>query len=218
MTRSPDSSPKLRLDAQRNRDRILEAATRVFGERGQGATLADVAREAGVGVGTVYRRFEDKDALLESLFEGKVDDLVRLAEAGSDFREFLFRLMEARATDRVLDLILLGADRGERFAQVLEERFMPHVERLLESAAESGEVRPGMTASEVCLLAYMVGKVADITRSAGEDVWRRYAQLLIDGTRPAAAEEPLSPAPLSFIEIATALGGDATASPVHQHH
>lgn len=232
MTRSSVSAPNLRADAKRNLDRVLDAAARVFGEHGQDATLAEIAREAGVGIGTVYRRFADKDALLEALFADKLDDLVRLAEesagsldgtgatahgsvdAGPALREFLFRLMEARATDRVLDVILLGADRGERFARELDQRFMPHVERLLDRAAEAGEVRAGMASSEVCLLAYMVGKVADITRGAGEDTWRRYAQILVDGTRPEAAEEALSPEPLSFIDIASALGGDNKATPV----
>jgi len=52
----------------------------------------------------------------------------------------------------------------------------------------------------------MVGKVADITRAADPEAWRRYAQLLVDGTRPSAATQPLSPAPLSFPDIAAALG------------
>src|ERR1700761_3739438 len=69
----------LRKDAERNRRRILRAASDVFTERGLEATLDDVAREAGVGVGTVYRRFPDKAALADALFEERIDALVELA-------------------------------------------------------------------------------------------------------------------------------------------
>ena len=74
----------LRRDAERNRQRILEAAAEVFTERGFAATLDDVARHAGVGVGTVYRRFPDKAALADALFDERIDALVTLAEQARD--------------------------------------------------------------------------------------------------------------------------------------
>src|SRR6266566_2146364 len=70
----------LRRDAERNRQRILRAAAEVFTERGLQATLDDVARRAGVGVGTVYRRFPDKEALVEALFTERLDALAGFAE------------------------------------------------------------------------------------------------------------------------------------------
>src|SRR6202045_874858 len=70
----------LRRDAERNRQRILAAAAEVFTERGLDATLDDVARAAGVGVGTVYRRFPDKDSLVSELFRDRIDALVTVAE------------------------------------------------------------------------------------------------------------------------------------------
>ena len=78
-----DGEPErpLRKDAERNRQRILAAAAEVFTERGLEATLDDVARHAGVGVGTVYRRFPDKAALADALFEERIDALVELATA-----------------------------------------------------------------------------------------------------------------------------------------
>src|SRR6058998_191476 len=59
----------LRKDAERNRQRILDAARELFAERGLGVTLNDVAHHAGVGVGTVYRRFPDKEVLIDTLFQ-----------------------------------------------------------------------------------------------------------------------------------------------------
>jgi len=70
----------LRRDAERNRQRILAAAAGVFTERGLDATLDDVARAAGVGIGTVYRRFPDKDSLVSELFRDRIDALVTVAE------------------------------------------------------------------------------------------------------------------------------------------
>lgn len=185
----------------------------MFARRGAGATLNDVAREAGVGVGTVYRKFADKDALLDALFDAKIASLVALTRAadviddpGVAVRGFLFGLMEARATDRALDAILMAPGRNLRFADALAEEFIPAVDRLVERAVAAGELRADLSAQEICLLAYMVGSVADVTREADPDVWRRYAQLLIDGTAATAATAQLSPPPLSFADAAAALG------------
>src|SRR6202161_3635255 len=74
-----DPDRPLRKDAERNRQRILKAAAEVFTEWGLEATLDDVARHAGVGVATVYRRFPDKATLADALFEERIDILVELA-------------------------------------------------------------------------------------------------------------------------------------------
>lgn len=207
VTRAP------RADAERNRRRVLDAAARVFAERGASATLNDVARAAGVGVGTVYRKFPDKEAVLDALFNDKINSLVRLADkastidgAGAAVRGFLFDLMQMRATDRGLDAILTSPERGARFSEELAEKFVPTVDRLVARAIDAGELRPDFTGQEVCLLGFMIGKVADITRATEPDAWRRYAQLLVDGTRASPGTQPLSPDPLSFTDIAIALG------------
>src|SRR3954451_11539884 len=70
----------LRKDAERNRIRILAAAGELFAQRGLGATLDDVAHHAGVGVGTVYRRFPDKETLIDALFAQRIEALCAIAE------------------------------------------------------------------------------------------------------------------------------------------
>src|SRR5581483_435879 len=92
-----DQTRPLRKDAERNRQRILRAAADVFTARGFEATLDDVAHHAGVGVGTVYRRFPNKEALAEALFHERLDGLVRLAEralAEPDAWQGLVRFLE----------------------------------------------------------------------------------------------------------------------------
>ena len=73
----------LRKDAERNRQRILAAAGELFAERGLGVTLDDIARHAGVGVGTVYRRYPDKEVLIDALFEQRIEALCAVAERGA---------------------------------------------------------------------------------------------------------------------------------------
>src|SRR5919112_6366490 len=81
------SDRPLRADAERNRRRILAAASTVFAERGLGVSLDDVAAAAGVGVGTVYRRFPDKDALIDALFEAKIQQAAQLAREASEIED-----------------------------------------------------------------------------------------------------------------------------------
>src|SRR5690349_22989967 len=99
----------LRRDAQRNRQRVLDAARDLFAQRGLEATLNDVAHHAGVGVGTVYRRFASKDELVEAIFEEGIDEVVCLAETAlqqenswDGFVWFIERQCELTATDRGL--------------------------------------------------------------------------------------------------------------------
>src|SRR3954452_17176057 len=111
---SPSQRP-LRRDAERNRQRILHAAAAAFAEGGLGVTMDEIARRAGVGVGTVYRRFPDKELLIEALFEQRLDELVELAKdalALEDAWEGLVRFFETfiavQAADRGLKEVVLG--------------------------------------------------------------------------------------------------------------
>src|SRR5437868_10290574 len=81
MSASEPERPRLRADAERNRARLISAARELFAERGLDATLDDVAHHAGVGVGTAYRRFPNKDALIDALFEERIDELAAAARA-----------------------------------------------------------------------------------------------------------------------------------------
>ena len=114
--------------------------------------------------------------------------------------------MSKRAADRGLDAILSTPGRSARFAEELGQRFIPTVDGLVARAIDAGELRADFSGQEVCILGFMVGKVADITRDTDPGLWRRYAQMLIDGTRYREGDPPLVPDPLSFEENAAALG------------
>ncbi|MFD5513268.1 TetR/AcrR family transcriptional regulator [Streptomyces sp. NPDC127051] len=111
MTR--ETQRPLRADAERNRRLIMETADRMFARRGAAVTLNEIAREAGIGVGTVYRRFPDLQALIDALFTERFTtflDLAAAAEAqpdpGQALRQYLLQAAGWRARDRALDVIL----------------------------------------------------------------------------------------------------------------
>src|SRR5437764_14910889 len=99
----------LRKDAERNRQRILDAARELFAERGLGATLNEIARHAGVGVGTVYRRYPDKAVLIDELFEQRLAEVIELLDAAREDPDpwhalvaFMTRMLELQAANQGL--------------------------------------------------------------------------------------------------------------------
>ncbi|HMI72272.1 MAG TPA: helix-turn-helix domain-containing protein, partial [Solirubrobacteraceae bacterium] len=115
---TPAARP-LRRDAERNRHRILEAAAEAFAERGLTITMDDIAEHAGVGVGTVYRRFPQKELLIEALFEERVGELVAMAERALEENDpwealvgFLEGAQALQATNRGLKELVLSTTHG----------------------------------------------------------------------------------------------------------
>jgi AcrR family transcriptional regulator len=196
-----DGDRPLRRDAQRNRQRILRAAAEVFGERGLDATLDDVAHRAGVGVGTVYRRFPDKESLVGELFQDRIDAMVAVAEeacAADDpwagLVSYLERMGETMAGDLGLRQMLLFATYGrDRFAYA-RERMRPVVARLIARAQAAGTVREDLSATDVPMIVCMLATAAEYAGPVQPGLWRRYLALIIDGLRP--ARDGTSPLPL----------------------
>ncbi|HEU4973522.1 MAG TPA: helix-turn-helix domain-containing protein [Baekduia sp.] len=203
----------LRADAERNRQRILAAAAEVFAERGLGVTLDDIARHAGVGVGTVYRRFPDKEQLIDALFEDRMAALVALAEEclrdadpWTGLSTFVERGLELQAADRGLkDLVTCTAHGRERVSQG-RERLAPLVGRLVERGQAAGVVRPDIRHTDVALVHLMLGAAMDVTCGVRPDAWRRLLGLALDGLRAAGAEpSALASPPLDEDELEAAM-------------
>jgi AcrR family transcriptional regulator len=197
-TSRPSSSPAqrpLRCDAERNRQRIVEAAREVFAARGLCATLDDVAQHAGVGVGTVYRRFPTKEALVEVAFESRVEEVAELAEtarsapsAWEGLTLFLRRCADLQAEDRGLRDVALSAGYGSRHLARIQERVLPSIADVITRAQAEGSLRGDVTTLDLPLIFYMVSQVAHHGSGSRPDLYRRYLELLIDGLRgPSAA-------------------------------
>lgn len=206
----------LRKDAERNRQRILDAARELFAERGLGVTLNDIAHHGDVGVGTVYRRFPDKALLIDALFEQRLEeiaDLFRVAledpDAWHGLTWLLERLYALQAKDRGLKEILLGAAPGSA-ERITKSRATLHplAAQLVERAMAAGAVRPDAETQDFGIMGLMVGAVMDAARDVAPDLWRRYLAIMLQGLRaqPAAAE-PLPVPPVSPQEMDAVLMG-----------
>jgi AcrR family transcriptional regulator len=188
------SERPLRRDAERNRQRILRAADEVFTHRGLDATLDDIARQAGVGVGTVYRRFPDKQSLVAELFHDRIDTIVAVAEkacTAPDPRQALVSFLEYAAATMAGDLglrqLMMFATYGKDRVAYAREQMRPVVSKLVERAQAAGALRPDFNPTDVPFIAYMLAAAAEYAGPAHPDVWRRYLTLIIDGMPPSRA-------------------------------
>jgi len=195
----------LRKDAERNRQRILEAARELFAERGLGVTLNDVAHHAGVGVGTVYRRFPDKEVLLDTLFQEQLDEWARIYEEGLDDPDPWHavvstheRALELWADNRGLKEILLGSPQASERARQQRAQLHPLAAKLIERAQAAGEIRADATTQDYGVVLMMVSAVMDAAEDVSPQLWRRYARLALQGLRPEGA--PLDPLPAAAVE------------------
>jgi AcrR family transcriptional regulator len=209
----------LRRDAERNRQRILRAAADAFAEGGLAVTMDEIARRAGVGVGTVYRRFPDKELLIEALFEQRIDELVALAEAARDDPDpftglvrFFDAFLAVQAADRGLKDVVLGTAHGAGRAARARDRIGPIVDDLLARACEAGDVRRDVVASDLALIQFMLGAVIDFTHDVAPDTWRRVLAIVLDGLRPARdAPSPIATPALDDAQLERAM--DAWRNP-----
>ena len=199
---APPTERPLRRDAERNRQRILEAARVVFAERGLSGSHDDIAHAAGVGVGTVYRRFPDKEQLIDALFEERIEEIADVARAAADHPDpwealvgFLMRTQELQSKDRGLKEIVLGGARGAERAVAARSVIAPLVVKVLQRAKDAGVVRGDLELTDLPLIQLAVGTIADSSRDVAPDVWRRMMTLVFDGMRAECARSELvSPA------------------------
>ncbi|MFD7298166.1 TetR/AcrR family transcriptional regulator [Streptomyces sp. NPDC059897] len=180
----------LRADAERNRQRIIAAAREVFAERGVEVTLDDIARHAGVGVGTVYRRFADREELIEAVFEDQVERLAEAAEEASrcedpwtGLEQLLLVTGRHFADNRGLRDVLLEGTPDRRRALTMRERLTPAVTTVLTRAQQAGSLRDDIEVTDVPLIHIMLMATAEQGRSVTPDLWKRYLTLILDGLR-----------------------------------
>ncbi|WP_202868996.1 TetR/AcrR family transcriptional regulator [Kribbella antibiotica] len=184
----PAEQQPLRRDAELNRQRLLTAAHEVFRERGLSATLEDVAHHAGVGIGTAYRRFANRDALIDALFE---DMMSRVEEIGTEAAKdpdawrglstSLELVCELQTFDRGLRDIMLGTGRGRRRQKLVAERIKPAVDAMIQRAKDQGILRTDIEGWDLPMIQLMVAAITDHTGQP--DLWRRYLHLILDGMR-----------------------------------
>lgn len=189
----------LRADAERNRQLVMRTAERLFAERGSAVPLNEIAREAGIGVGTVYRRFPDLQALIDALFTERFTAFLQLASAsaqqpepGRALRQYLLEAAEWRARDRALEVVLAHASIDAEPVARLRDDLGRLVDGLARRAVAAGAVREDFAGADVYAFLHMIGAVADRTHDVAPDAWRRYAEVLLTGfgLEPVPAQHP----------------------------
>ena len=201
MTVAPERH--LRADAQRNLARILEAAREVFADEGIDAPISVIAERAGVGVGTIFRRFPHKDELVAALIEQRGRQLVDAADlalaredAGQAFREFVEFAVSAQITDRgfcdAIGTELLAREDLKSFFDVVQAKLGELVAR----AQEAGAVRADVTPEDILFVFHGVAHAGLMLEDVAPGAWRRYLGLALDGLRPEGAT-PLPRRPIS---------------------
>jgi AcrR family transcriptional regulator len=175
----------LRKDARRNRERILKAARAVFADHGIDAQIDDVAKRAKVGVGTVYRHFPTKEALVEALVRERFEEIARYAEealenasAWDGFCGLLWRATERNAADRAFCDVVSDTDCSRI---VTETGLAASTEALMTRAKAEGKLRDDATLMDISMLMSASGSVIRTM----PDMWRRYVTILLDGLRAA---------------------------------
>jgi AcrR family transcriptional regulator len=186
LTAQPEPRRTMRRDAVENRRRLLDAASQVFAVSGLEASVEEVARVAGVGMGTLYRRFATKDALIAELVRELIEDVLALAKDaltvpdGAGLEEFLYGCGAAQASNRGC----LARMWNDSETRALKNECQAVTRELLADAQAHGRIRPDVELSDIDLLFVSLRGVIEATRDIGSAGWRRHIALFVAGLRP----------------------------------
>jgi AcrR family transcriptional regulator len=200
----------LRRDAQRNRDLIVAAARAAFASEGVEVPVEEIARRAGVGMGTLYRHFATKHDLIDAILEEGFAELLGMAEqalavedAWEGFRGFLEGVFALHAGNRGLKDVIATQTDGRSRADAMRARMRPMVRRLIARAQAQGTLRADFASEDMPLVFWTGDRVIEMTATVAPDYWRRYLGFVLDGLRAEAAT-PLPVPRLTTAQLAHA--------------
>ncbi|WP_405109784.1 TetR/AcrR family transcriptional regulator [Micromonospora sp. NBC_01405] len=200
-----------RRDAQRNRHLLIQHARAAFAEQGMDAPLEQIARNAGLAIGTLYRHFPSRIDLLVAAFEPKLQKFLEDAEAAlvmadpwDGFCAFLDALCSAQAGDRGFNEFVSQRFPSDERTEALHNRLCQLAERILCQAQVAGVVRPDITNTDIIALFWASSKITEATHHIAPQTWRRHLHLVIDGFR-ADNRRQLPEPPLSAEQLYRAM-------------
>ena len=194
--------PTARRDAVRNYHRILDAAREVLGESGADASMEEIAARAGVGVGTVYRRFASKDALIDELLELALEEILSSTERalaradGYGLEEQLRALGQSFADHARYASLLLARQTDDTTGH----RIRAAIDELTARAIAAGTVNPGITAGDVMVLVLAMRGLVQAVGEVAPEAWQRFLDIQLTGMRaagPLSSAPPISPRQLA---------------------
>lgn len=209
----------LRKDAERNRQRILTAARSLVAVNGLGVSHDQLAEAADVAVGTVYRRFPDKDSLFEALFTEDVDRVMALARRSLEMADpwealvaFVTESLELQAGNRGLKEFLMFNVTSDTMNDC-RARLLPVIDQIVARAHQAGVLRPGITTFDLGMVPLMIGPVMDGCRAVRPELWRRSLDIVLNGLRSCPDKDVLPSSDLDPDEFLEVLRGAHTQAP-----
>lgn len=180
--------PTLRCDAQRNLERILAVAHEVFAERGIDVPMVEIARRAGVGQGTLYRRFPHRSDLLATLIERRIREVIGWADAacqaedaGQALLDLMARIIAARQTDRLLLKAIEQPGVRNELLGALRGTLLERMGVLLARAQAAGQIRGDLEPQDIPNLIAAVAESVPRAANVEPELWRRYLAIIAAG-------------------------------------
>ena len=206
-----ETSVRRRRDAVENRERLLAAAGEMFAEHGLGVPLDEIARRAGVSIGTLYNNFAQREALFDAIYPARVAELDVVAEtaltdpdAWQGFRRFVLHVFERQAADRGLnDVMTLRYPAAEALTEACDRGFA-RIDQVVTRAQQAGDLRPDFAMADLACLIWATSRVIAATEPVAPGSWRRFAEMHLDGLR-ARTGQSVSVPPMSTEQIAAAM-------------
>lgn len=187
---------RLRSDAARNRQALIDAAQRLFAARGLAVTLDDIAAEAGVNVATAYRHFSNKHELAGAFLGQIIDQAIAIAQHAAETEDpwqglaaFLSQALALTAANRGLHDVFTPGYAAE-WLDRLDRRIDPILRKLISRGQQAGAVRDDLTPGDLGVILQMLAIVSDIPTDDQPTLRRRYLELILAGLRPASTPLP----------------------------
>jgi AcrR family transcriptional regulator len=209
----PSSCPPLRRDAQRNREALLAAAQAHFAANGLDAPLDQIAKDAGLAIGTLYRHFPTRLDLIKALFADKLQSWLEAAEraaalddAWTGFVLFIEAMCQLQADDQGFnDLVSMRLPEAAGLAAT-QDRIGDIAARIIRRAQEQGSLRPDLTTEDLAFVIWSQSGINHATRDIAPRAWRRHLYLMLDGFRAEHAH-PLPEPPMTSEQTYQAMLG-----------
>jgi AcrR family transcriptional regulator len=192
----PTASPKLRADAARNREILLAAATRTFAASDTEPSMRAIAREAGVGVATLYRHFPTREALVDAVYQDQVErlsigarDLLTTHPPATALRLWMDLFADWLATKHgMTDTLLTMIDAGDISLAHTRQELLSAITTILHAGTSAGDIRADTSAEDIA--ASLLGILSVTGRSRQDEQAQRLLDLLMDGLRPRPTSTP----------------------------
>jgi AcrR family transcriptional regulator len=196
-----------RSDARRNREKLVAAARELLATEGVDVPMREVARRAGVGVGTIYRHFPVREDLIDAVLADAFDDFVATAKAALEepdpwrgFTGFVEQALVLHAGNRGVKDVIETHSHGRRRAASMRRRIRPLVAELVARAQADGSLRADFTPQDVSLLFWASDRVIELGSHVAPEVWRRQLAFVFDGLRAGSAT-PIAEPPLTEAQL-----------------